>query len=306
MFVVAVEKTLSARRWQVLGEFQLSREPWRVDMVVLRRKSAGEDPVPARMRTVLTGLRNHNLIHLKGSTDTLDASDALQLMAYASGYMLVSGLREVGALALRVVAPSLTDVFTAQLFALGGSLAPTATPGVHEGALGPFPLRVVETSIACDVPHEEILYLFSPRFLDERRPHKPVDEAERQIYNRLYRCIEQLARSPEAAMTRDVELVQKRFEKDLAELIPRMNLAVVLENLTPEQRLAGVTPEQRLAGVTPEQRLAGVTPEQRLAGVPESEQVLALSDTLLRALSPAFLATLPEDIQAKVRARLTR
>ena len=89
-------------------------------------------------------------------------------------------------------------------------------------------------------------------------------------------------------MTRDVELVQQRFEKDLAELIPRMNLAVVLENLTPEQRLAGVTPEQRLAGVT------------------ESEQVLALSDTLLRALSPAFLATLPADVQAKVRARLAR
>ncbi len=288
MFVVAVEETLSARRWQVLGEFQLSREPWRVDVVVLRRKSAGADPTPARMRTVLTDLRDHNLVHIKGSTDTLDAADALQLMVYAGGYMLVSGLREVGALALRVVAPSLTDAFTAQLFALGGTLAPTATPGVHEGSLGAFPLRVVETSVACDVPHEEILYLFSPRFLHERRPHKPVDEAERQIYNRLYRCIEQLARSPEAAMTRDVELVQQRFEKDLAELIPRMNLAVVLENLTPEQRLAGVTPEQRLAGVT------------------ESEQVLALSDTLLRALSPAFLATLPADVQAKVRARLAR
>jgi hypothetical protein len=288
MFVVAVEETLSARRWQVLGEFQLSREPWRVDMVVLRRKSAGDDPVPARMRTVLTGLRDHNLVHLKGSTDTLDASDALQLMVYAGGYMLVSGLRDVGALTLRVVAPTLTDVFTAQLVALGGSLAATATPGVHEGTLCAIPLRVVETSVACDMPHEEILYLFSPRFLLERRPHKPVDEAERQIYNRLYRCIEQLARSPEAAMTRDVELVQKRFEQDLAELIPRMNLAVVLENLTPEQRLAGMTPEQRLADL------------------PESEQVLALSDSLLRALPAAFLCTLPDDVQAKIRARLAR
>ena len=89
-------------------------------------------------------------------------------------------------------------------------------------------------------------------------------------------------------MTRDVDLVQKRFEKDLAELIPRMNLAVVLEKLTPEQRLAGVPPEQRLAGVA------------------ESEQVLALSDALLRALPPEFLATLPDDVQAKLRARIGR
>ena len=150
MVVVAVEETLAVRYWQVLGEFQLSREPWRADMVVLRRKARGEAPIPARMRTVLTGLRDHNIVHLKGSTDTLDAADALQLMVYVGGYMLVSGLRDVGALALRVVAPSLTDVFVAQLVALGGALTPTTTPGVHEGFLGPFPLRVVETSVACD------------------------------------------------------------------------------------------------------------------------------------------------------------
>ena len=98
-------------------------------------------------------------------------------------------------------------------------------------------------------------------------------------------------------MTKDTELVRKRFEQDLADLIPLMDHAVVLEKLTPEQRLAGITPEQRLAGITP---------EQRLAGVPESEQVLALSDTLLRALPAGLLATLPEDVQAKVRARLAR
>lgn len=80
-------------------------------------------------------------------------------------------------------------------------------------------------------------------------------------------------------MIQDVDLVQQRFEQDLAELIPRMNLAVVLENLSPEQRLVGVS---------------------------EAEQVLALSDSLLRALPAAFLATLPEDVQARVRARLAR
>ncbi len=51
--------------------------------------------------------------------------------------------------------------------------------------------------------------------------------------------------------------------------------------------------------------LRDLTPEQRLAGLSEAEQVLALPDHLLRALSEDYIATLPADVQAKVRARRT-
>ncbi len=73
--------------------------------------------------------------------------------------------------------------------------------------------------------------------------------------------------------------------------------------------LLNYTPEQRLAGLAPEQRLAGLAPEQiaeTLAARPEAEQVLALSDRLLRLLPADYLVTLPDDVQAKIRARLSR
>jgi hypothetical protein len=70
--------------------------------------------------------------------------------------------------------------------------------------------------------------------------------------------------------------------------------------------LAVIPLEQRLAGLAPEQRLAGLAPEQRLAGLSEADRVLALPDAALRALPAEYLATLPTDAQARIRARLGR
>lgn len=77
-------------------------------------------------------------------------------------------------------------------------------------------------------------------------------------------------------MAKDVDLVLKNWEKDLAEIIPRMNPAVVLEHLTPEQRLMGLAPEEALRAL----------PVEALRG---------LSEDYVRTLSPA--------LQAFVRAR---
>ena len=79
-----------------------------------------------------------------------------------------------------------------------------------------------------------------------------------------------------------------------------------LVGLKPEERLVGLKPEERLIGLKPEERLVGLKPEERLVGLKPEEQVLALSDELLRALPESFLATLPADVQAAVRARLAR
>lgn len=61
-----------------------------------------------------------------------------------------------------------------------------------------------------------------------------------------------------------------------------------------------------LAVLPPEMRLAGLKPEDRLAGLSEAEQVLAFPDAALRALSPEYLATLPEGVQSAIRTRLGR
>jgi hypothetical protein len=71
-------------------------------------------------------------------------------------------------------------------------------------------------------------------------------------------------------------------------------VAFMLDGLTPEERLMGLAPEERLMGLAPEERLMGLAPEHI---------VLALPDAALNALSSEYIATLADDVQAKVRAR---
>jgi hypothetical protein len=61
-----------------------------------------------------------------------------------------------------------------------------------------------------------------------------------------------------------------------------------------------------VARFPPEKLMAAVAPEKRLDGLLLLQKVLALPDVLLAALTPQFQGTLPEDIQAEVRRRLTR
>ena len=80
----------------------------------------------------------------------------------------------------------------------------------------------------------------------------------------------------------------------------------MMAEFSPKERLAGLAPEQIVAALAPEQIVAALAPEQRLAGLSEAEQVLALPDHLLRLLPVVYLATLSDDVQAKIRARLAR
>jgi hypothetical protein len=76
--------------------------------------------------------------------------------------------------------------------------------------------------------------------------------------------------------------------------------------LPPEMRFAGLTLEARLIGLTLEERLDGLTSEERLVGLTEFDRILLLPDAALRALAPAYVATLSDDVQARICARLGR
>lgn len=295
MFVVLLEASLDRRVWHVQPELPLGREPRRLNAVVVQRARSERSPAPpTRVASVLDGMTAHTVFSFKGATDALEAVDALEGFAYVLEYMAVAGLTDPAEVGLRFVAPRCTARFVKQLRALDATLAESARPGVHVGRWSGIALRVVETSVACDAPKQEVLRVLSPRFLSEDLPLRPLDDDERALYNRLYRCIEQLARSPEGAMAKDIDQVMKRWERDVAKMLPNMDPAVVLAELSPEQRLAGLAPEQRLAGLAPEQRLAGLAPE---------EAVRALPVELLRGLSDAYLQTLSPETQAAIRAR---
>jgi hypothetical protein len=243
---------------------------------------------------VLDDLHEHNLLHFKGATDELERTDALQVLSYAYQYMALHDLRTPAVMSLRVVAPTLTPRFRAQLTALGGALVETEVRGVHVGHLQGFALRVVETSVAWSTPGEHLLFAISPACLTAPEHPRGFDDTERDVYYRLLQGITQLSQDPRwKAIMKDATLVGETASQALMDLLAVIPPEQRLAGLAPEQRLAGLAPEQRLAGLAPEQRLAGLAPEQRLAGLSEADRVLALPDAALRALPAEYLATLP-------------
>jgi len=270
LLVMLLELLLPRDHWTVLAEHALTREPRRIDVVIVRRldDSAWR---PRHLRSVLDELRAHNLVHFKGATDELEVVDALQLLSYAYQYMALHGLHHTDALSLRVVAPTLTPRFREQLRVLGGALSETAVRGVHTGHVQGIALRVVETDVAWPAPGEHLLFPISPACLRAPTRAPAFDDNERALYYRLLQGISQLARDPNwRAIMKDATLV----------------------NDTTREALLGL--------------LAVLPPELRLAGLSEADRVLALPDAALRALPAEYLATLPADTQARIHARLGR
>ncbi len=280
LLVVLLEHLLPREWYRLLPELQLTKEPQRVDTVIIRKRRAGTAPAPTHLRSVLDALRTHTLVHLKGPTDELEARDALQLLGYAPQYMMLESVADPAELALRVIAPTLTPRFAAQVGRLGGLLAATTPPGVHEGTLGVFALRVVETAVAYPAEGDRLLYTLSPQYVARPQDIPALDDEEEELFQFLVQCVDRFRKDPNWS----------RLMKDAAKVVHSVSEArrALIESAPIEDRLAGLTPEQRLTGLTPEQF------------------VLALPDDALRALSEDYIATLPADVQAKVRARRGR
>ncbi len=306
LLILLLEHLLPPELWRVEAEYPLTREPRRIDAVIVRRVADTRGWHPEYLHSVLDELREHNIVHFKGATDELERVDALQLLSYAYQYMALAGVEVPAALSLRVVAPTLTQRFATQLTALGGTLAETSLRGVHAGALGGFALRVIETSVAWPHPHEHLLYAVSPACVARPGLVGTFDDREMELYYRLMQGIAKLASDPKwKAIMKDAALVSSTTRQALLDLLTTLPRDFFAE-LPLELRLAGLKPEERLAGLKPEERLVGLKPEERLVGLMPAQTVLALPDDVLRGLSDAFLSTLPDDAQAAIRARLTR
>jgi hypothetical protein len=308
VFIRLLEHLLPADVWRVVAEYMLTRAPRRIDAVIIRRVGTAPPGSPEYLRSVLDDLRDHNVVHFKGATDELEAADALQVLSYACQYMIHASLGDPAAVSLRVVAPTLTPRFRAQVQALGGSLVASAQEGVHTGVLGVFELRVVETAVVWPQAHEHLLYAVSPACLQTPRPRTDAfDDRERELFYHLAQLIAQLASDPKwKEIMKDATLVEASAEATIQDLIAKLPAAWRLAGMKPEERLVGLKPEERLVGLKPEERLVGLKPEERLADLDPAHAVLALPVEVLRALAPDYLATLPDDVQATVRARLAQ
>jgi hypothetical protein len=288
VLVALLEHVLPGGFFQCLSEFQLSREPLRIDVVVVRRRRPGTPPAPRLLVSIVGDLADHTLVHFKGPTDELERDDARMLFAYALQYPVVAELEDPGLVALRVVASRLTPRFVEALKLLGCALT-TTEAGVHEGRLGVFPLRVIETVPVNGRAGEHLLYTVTPGMLADPGGVPALSGEESEVFYALSEHVEQL-RHPLPGVKRrhmkDADKVVKSFEKAMASIIARM------------------PPEQVLRAYAPEQRVAGLAPEQRLVGLTEAQAVLALPDAVLRGLSNEYLATLPPKTRTSIRKRL--
>jgi hypothetical protein len=228
------------------------------------------------------------------------------LFAYALQYLVVAGIEDPALVALRVVASRLTPRFVEALKSFGCELT-AAAAGVHEGRLGGFPLRVIETVPANGRAGEHLLYTVTPGMLADPGGIPALSGEESEVFYALREHVEQL-RHPLPGLKRrhmkDEDKVVASFEEAMKRILARMPPEQRLAGLAPEQRLAGLAPEQRLVGLAPEQVLRSYAPEQRLAGLTEAQTVLALPDAMLRALSNEYLATLPRETRVAIQRRL--
>ena len=138
LLVVLLEHVLPGGWYQCISEFQLSREPLRIDVVVVRRSRPGTPPAARLLASVVGDLADHTLVHFKGPTDELERDDARMLFAYALQYLVVAELDDPALVALRVVASRLTPRFVEALKLLGCALTATAV-GVHRPPHRPRP-----------------------------------------------------------------------------------------------------------------------------------------------------------------------
>jgi hypothetical protein len=178
---------------------------------------------------------------------------------------------------------------TAEELLLRGCTLTATEAGTHEGRLGVFPLRMIETAAVNGRVGEHLLYTVTPGMLTDPGGIPALSGEESEVFYALREHVEQL-RHPLPGLKRramkDEDKVVASFEEAMKRILARM------------------PPEQRLAGLAPEQRLAGLAPEQRLAGLTEAQAVLALPDGMLRGLSSEYLATLPQETRAAIQKRL--
>ena len=191
LLVVLIEHVLPGGFYQCLSEFQLSREPLRIDIVVVRRSRPGTPPAPRLLVSIVGDLADHTLVHFKGPTDELERDDARMLFAYALQYLVVAELDDPALVALRVVASRLTPRFVDALRLLGCTLTTTAA-GVHEGRLGVFPLRVIETVPVNARPGEHLLYTVTPGMLADPGGVPALSGEESTVFYALREHVEQL------------------------------------------------------------------------------------------------------------------
>ncbi|MEZ4410468.1 MAG: hypothetical protein R3A52_28910 [Polyangiales bacterium] len=193
---------------------------------------------------------------------------------------------EPGDLTLALVVPTLSPTLARELAQMRLALT-TADDGYHRAEGAFCAVVVIELQRAAVREHDELMAFFAGR--------------EAALSMEAARWVGQ--NTSQVSTMDKASPALEGYDDWIDRLASGMTHEQLLRLFPLEKRLAGLAPEQRLAGLAPEQRLAGLAPEEIAQALPAEHRVLALPDEALRALSEDYIATLPDDVQAKVRAR---
>ncbi len=286
---------------EVQLEVLLQRQPQRLDHVYLLRAKSSRDP--SDHGRVLRGLWEHirvvGLGEFKSTARPFRTGDLYRLAGCGWTWLHQHPDLAPGDLVLVLLVADRNDALVAELARCGATLGALGD-GYHRASVGALRLIVVELDAVAEAEKDEYVKVFG---------HDPSWSPEVVQWLDRYTTQEHTVIDPKQLDGWDEAM------KKIARSVP---LKHRLEGLTSEQRAElaqGLKPEERLRGLRPEERLRGLKtddlahalkPEDRLVGLSEIEQVLALPPHLLLALSDEYIASLPPDVRATVRARRGR
>ncbi|RLT38405.1 MAG: hypothetical protein DWI57_12080 [Chloroflexi bacterium] len=265
-----LELTLTPVDIQVETEVQITAQPPKADILLLRRKTARW--TEAQRNLLPDGIREsraaHQLLEFKYSESVSEEALA-QAVAYEYFYRTA---RQLSAKDVQVWLISSKTPRRSRLQAWG--YAETEWPGVyHSSAVLVDRVGLLVLNQLSPAFYNSFVKIFASRQEEQEtafRRFNQLDNLESQIqtFVRGLRRIVRVEEENPMTITITPEYVMR-----LGEDIKR----IVLEMSTPEELTAHLTPEERLAGLKLEQRLAGLKLEERVAGLAADDLLSHLS-----------------------------
>jgi len=253
--------------YRLLSEYQLTREPQRVDVVVWEAESEGGpyEGIPV----VMKHLSARNLFEFKSPTDRLERIDLSMLTGYGMQYYALEGGFALSELTLFLVAPRVTGSFRQGLDDWDVDLE-EVEPGLHRCDAFPWQLWVIESDVAWKTEGNQTLGFFTHTFLKD-----PTQLAQSRAFpDWMYPWLaQQMAEYRERS--REMPLAKREeFEQRMRDFMKQH-----LASMPLEERLEGISATEILKAVPAEEILKAVPAEEILKAVP-AEQRKALKKLL--------------------------
>lgn len=268
------------RSVQLDGNFELTREPLRADLLLIRKGQGPVDDAGAFFR--LWRLMGPVAIaEYKSRSRPARSGVMSQLLGYGHQYARRrrEEIGDVRNLSLFLMVHDLTPALHEDLNWLRLKLGPSE--GAYTPVLGTmFPTWIVALNPLSDEEGEPLIGQLGSRTLDEE------DVASHQWLAHFVMANREHAKNLEG-----FEELQAEFRKSA--LFKKM-----MAETPVEERLAGVAANDRLRGLDSDEVAEALTPEQRYA------VLLAMSDNDLRQLPMSFVESLPESVRGEIHRRL--